>query len=957
MDYAHASAGAAADAPSIPTRTRYNSTSHHHHSHSRRYSKQGHSGVGSNRLSIPPAASPEIISNLISSLSDISKGTDDYFEGRQTSSATSPNELALPQSLSGSRVPSTGSFGVDYGAYSKPAAHNSSSKDPISLDEIAASAPVIRTSKPTSGYSPLVPPKSPKRSTSRDNSSGLRSFIRTGSSTSRPSTNGSGRNDDAHSIGNLSVERGSSLPDQELSHRKSNDSWNKKTGRSYKGLMYMSSKERLREKEERKRSAEVVGPNGMRSRSFGNLNGANNSSAPGTSNTKRSNSLNTNKPDPFLAETAISEEPSAAESANIGIAIGTDRVMDNGKTIPARDSSLRKSSQNRSSVRRPARDSSRGRSTAPADTNTTASEPKGKRGAGKKVPARLDLDSSAPGKSFLLGPGEAVPTPTHTPNTQRFLETIRDDYLAFDNHTPEAENAPDEDGAPFPNVSQNRRRSGQSQDRAARRRSGAASPAPGTDSKQKRSSSRLKRLSRPSSPVPENEPANDTYRDNDTVGVPLERLDSADSIDDAVESYLCSPRLTQKIRHPQTGRTICFSEVGDSEGSAVFCCVGMGLTRYITAFYDELALTLKLRLITPDRPGVGESDPYPDGSTTPLSWPGKHHDALFVAETSLTVMSDDVYAICSALKITKFSILAHSAGAIYALATALRMPQHIRGRIHLLAPWIPPSQMNVFGTTQANPPTNAIPTSQRILRALPTPMLKVANSSFMSATSTSITTSLPKNSRRSKRKSAGVRGGDKDNNAAASSRNAVPVQDKENFQSGDYGKGTNDAARDGGNTKHKSAGANPAHNRRTSSALDDRATVMADEERQATYDTRLTHAIWELATTGANPAVDLLICLERRHTIGFRYVDINRPVIIHHGSRDTRVPVDNVRWLGKTMRRCEVRVLEGEGHGLMASAGVMGSVLMEISKEWDDWMRATGADGRKERPRRGTLRG
>jgi pimeloyl-ACP methyl ester carboxylesterase len=103
--------------------------------------------------------------------------------------------------------------------------------------------------------------------------------------------------------------------------------------------------------------------------------------------------------------------------------------------------------------------------------------------------------------------------------------------------------------------------------------------------------------------------------------------------------------------------------------------------------------------------------------------------------------------------------------------------------------------------------------------------------------------------------------------------------------------------------------------------------------------------------------VDLLVCLERRHTIGFRYVDITRPVVVHHGSRDTRVPVDNARWLGKTMRRCEVRVLEGEGHGLMASASVMGSVLMEISKEWEDWMRVTGADGRKdrERGRRGTI--
>lgn len=112
-----------------------------------------------------------------------------------------------------------------------------------------------------------------------------------------------------------------------------------------------------------------------------------------------------------------------------------------------------------------------------------------------------------------------------------------------------------------------------------------------------------------------------------------------------------------------------------------------------------------------------------------------------------------------------------------------------------------------------------------------------------------------------------------------------------------------------------------------------------DKERQTDYDDRLTHAIWDLATRKANPAVDLLVCLERRQPIGFRYVDINKAVVIHHGTKDTRVPIENVQWLGNTMRKCEVRVLEGEGHGLMASAGVMGSVLMEMAKEWEDWNR------------------
>ena len=99
-----------------------------------------------------------------------------------------------------------------------------------------------------------------------------------------------------------------------------------------------------------------------------------------------------------------------------------------------------------------------------------------------------------------------------------------------------------------------------------------------------------------------------------------ERPNSLDSVDMEVEAFLIAPRLSQKIRHPQTGRVISFSEVGDPNGYAVFVCVGMGLTRFVMAFYDQLAATLKLRLITPERPGVAGSQVDPNG--TPLTWPG-----------------------------------------------------------------------------------------------------------------------------------------------------------------------------------------------------------------------------------------------------------------------------------------------------------------------------------------------
>lgn len=146
-------------------------------------------------------------------------------------------------------------------------------------------------------------------------------------------------------------------------------------------------------------------------------------------------------------------------------------------------------------------------------------------------------------------------------------------------------------------------------------------------SKPKKSSSvKKKRISHPDLPASMDRTVNKKSDSlavrppNPPETVQEERPGTADSIDHQVNVFIRSPRLTQKIQHPQTGRIISFSEVGDPKGHAVFCCVGMGLTRYVTAFYDELASTLRLRLITPDRPGVGESPVDPLG--TPLSWPG-----------------------------------------------------------------------------------------------------------------------------------------------------------------------------------------------------------------------------------------------------------------------------------------------------------------------------------------------
>jgi hypothetical protein len=556
-----------------------------------------------------PTAGPEVISSLITSLAIFPQAHDSDLP---TASSAARQRATSPQA----RSPHGGSFGVDYGAFTQSALEQLP-EESVSLDDLAASPPTIRTAKPPSGFSPLTaPPKSPRED-------GLKSFLsragRSGSA-SRPSSRGSqaSRDADAQSIGNLSIERGaapSSPIDKTLKKQKSFDSWGKKTGRGHKGLMYMSSKERLRENEyEKKRAGSAAGA------------GSGSASTPRTSATFAGMASRSDQP---LAETTINEEASIPSLSGEETGAGADRASWNNEAsgasvssprpIPTRDSSLRKPSATpkRNSRRSSKRESDIVAANIIPELEESSSSGKGKQqkrvSDGGKGKQSLDNTTSQSKRSADLATVERAST---MPNTKRprDLPTMR---VSHEHHTV------DDDGAPSPAVSQGRKRD---EVAASRRRSGRGGTDPLESAmRPKRSSSHLKqRLSGAASPT-FNEAA--SYHEGhgpvEQPHVGYERPHSADSIDDAVESYLCSPRLSQKIRHPQSGRLISFSEVGDPSGSAVFCCVGMGLTRYITAFYDELALTLKLRLITPDRPGVGDSEAYEDGTATPLGWPGK----------------------------------------------------------------------------------------------------------------------------------------------------------------------------------------------------------------------------------------------------------------------------------------------------------------------------------------------
>ncbi|KGO46471.1 hypothetical protein PEX1_085940 [Penicillium expansum] len=852
--------------------------------------------------------SPEVISSLISSLSTISVPLNSHFDTvPKFDTESDPTLPQVPRTAPVHTLPPSEQhgFGMSYGAYKPTVEPPALPENPFLHPDDAASSPVIRMARaPPSPKSPRSPRFKPFRTTDSSTRPASRESFTSVIAAPEPS-----------SIGTISTEPG---PRRSTPSIASNSSAGRT--KSLKGqfsLLKRSSREFMGEKDpyiERLRKTtsynDSLRHNVPRSRaSLRSLH----SMAEVTEEARPADV----KEEPYeekLAGTPPTKDyqsfhgtPDASNPGGIG----------SGRIIPTRASSLRhRHSQSSSSkVHRSARHS-RYSSTASKDFNTDNGSP-GTSNDAEQVTRRIQelKDQQQKIKTELEvgnSPEHSTKTsPVKQPKASKASRVLGYDVTEAMQNGIARDQSSFNESAPSPNVMTGKSRSGNRPGASLGSKSTLLPshlPKPSAENLDSERA-RYRRSLEPLAPTTHRRTPSGhlSHVSNGRPSYSTERPSSADSIDLAVDDYIFSPKLTQRVTHPATGRSIAFSEVGAPKGHVVLCCVGMGLTRYLMAFYDELARTLNLRLVTLDRPGVGESGPHQgDEPSTPLSWP------------------DDVAIVCNHLRVTKFSILAHSAGAIYALATALRIPQHIRGRIHLLAPWIPPSQLSTIGSKKDPAPTNAVPYSQKILRALPTSLLKVANSSFMSATSASITTSLPKSPRRTKRKAAAKE---------ASNANAIPpippipsVENNLQTQRVDIPPNI------------KPSASTTASHRKSDTTLASRAKSPEDEvERQRDYDTRLTYKIWELATTNANPAVDLLVCLERRQTIGFRYVDITRSVVIHHGSKDPRVPVENVQWLGKTMRRCEVRILEGEGHGLMASAGVMGNVLTEIAKEWEDW--------------------
>ncbi|MDX8382232.1 MAG: alpha/beta hydrolase [Ghiorsea sp.] len=115
--------------------------------------------------------------------------------------------------------------------------------------------------------------------------------------------------------------------------------------------------------------------------------------------------------------------------------------------------------------------------------------------------------------------------------------------------------------------------------------------------------------------------------------------------------------LFQSIRL-HDGRRMSYAEYGDPEGDPVIFCHAVAGSRLQYPKGDKVAAKLGLRMIVPDRPGMGCSD-IKDEHTL-LDWPL------------------DLIQLVDFLGIKKFSIIGYSGGSSYAMACAYSLPERIK---------------------------------------------------------------------------------------------------------------------------------------------------------------------------------------------------------------------------------------------------------------------------------------
>lgn len=151
---------------------------------------------------------------------------------------------------------------------------------------------------------------------------------------------------------------------------------------------------------------------------------------------------------------------------------------------------------------------------------------------------------------------------------------------------------------------------------------------------------------------------------------------------DAVLEFLCDRRFHQQFTYTRgnTRRRVSFADYGDSASTSVVLFFGglMG-ARFSYSPLDQLAKEHNVRIIHPDRPGVGGSDPV-------------------AIEDRINAYIDMVPHLLSHLGIQHVALAGHSFGTVYLLNTMLAYPHLLHPRkpyATFFAPWVHPEHTGV----------------------------------------------------------------------------------------------------------------------------------------------------------------------------------------------------------------------------------------------------------------------
>ncbi len=124
------------------------------------------------------------------------------------------------------------------------------------------------------------------------------------------------------------------------------------------------------------------------------------------------------------------------------------------------------------------------------------------------------------------------------------------------------------------------------------------------------------------------------------------------------------------------GRKLSFADYGDPGGRPIFFFHGFPGSRFDGEYAGQVAGVMGIRLIAPDRPGMGRSDHQPKRRL--LDWPA------------------DVEQLADALGLATFGVLGYSGGGPHALACAFRIPHRLTsaGVLSSVSPVTEPGAMD-----------------------------------------------------------------------------------------------------------------------------------------------------------------------------------------------------------------------------------------------------------------------